>query len=85
MSRSTKLKGIVEIDVAFIGGKEINKHEHKKAKAGRGAVGKTPVLGMRERDGDTIAAPIANEDVATILAAVHASVQPAQPAVGEKQ
>ena len=29
--------------------KKRNKHEHKKLKAGRGAVGKTAVLGMRER------------------------------------
>jgi transposase-like protein len=70
-----KLKGIVEIDVAFVGGKEANKHESKKAKLGRGAVGKTPVLGLRERGGETIAAPIANEDTATILAAVHANVE----------
>src|SRR3954462_5693847 len=53
----TKLKGIVELDECFIGGKERKKHEHKKLKAGRGAVGKTAVLGMRERDGRTILAP----------------------------
>jgi transposase-like protein len=43
-----KLKGIVELDECFIGGKEANKHEHKKLRMGRGPVGKTAVLGMRD-------------------------------------
>lgn len=50
-----KLKGIVEIDEAFFGGKERNKHESKKLHAGRGSVGKSTVLGMRERGGRTLA------------------------------
>lgn len=50
-----KLRGEVEIDECFVGGLEANKHEHKKLKSGRGAVGKVPVLGMRERDGRTFA------------------------------
>src|ERR1700674_262313 len=33
-----KLKGIVEVDETYIGGKEANKHESRKLKAGRGAV-----------------------------------------------
>src|ERR1017187_9128339 len=36
-----KLRGIVEVDECYIGGKERNKHEHKKLRAGRGSVGKT--------------------------------------------
>ena len=43
------LRGIVEMDETFIGGFEGNKHESKKFKAGRGPVGKAPVIGMRER------------------------------------
>lgn len=46
------LRGIIEADETYIGGKETNKHEHKKLKAGRGAVGKMIVLGMRERGGN---------------------------------
>lgn len=40
------LTGVSEIDETFVGGKESNKHESKKLKAGRGAVGKTPVFGV---------------------------------------
>jgi len=47
----TILKGLVEADEAYFGGKEENKHPSKKAKKGRGSVGKVAVLGMRERGG----------------------------------
>ena len=49
-----KLQGIIEIDETYVGGKETNKHE-PKAQAGRGTIGKTAVLGMRERGGRIIA------------------------------
>jgi transposase-like protein len=62
----TKLQGIVEIDEVYIGGKEKNKHEADKLKAGRGAVGKTAVLGMRERGGRTKGFKLANTDAQTI-------------------
>jgi transposase-like protein len=70
-----KLRGIIEIDECFVGGIEANKHEHKKLKAGRGTIGKTPVLGMRERGGRTVATPIANTDAGTVQAKIHRHVE----------
>lgn len=65
------LRGTIEVDETFVGGKEYAKHENKKLKEGRGAVGKVPVLGMRERGGNTKALVIANNDLPTIQAAIH--------------
>ena len=70
-----KLRGIIEIDETYVGGIEGNKHEYKKLKAGRGTVGKTAVLGMRERGGRTVATPIENTDKETIQAAIHQHIE----------
>lgn len=70
-----KLRGIVEVDETYIGGLERNKHESKKLRAGRGPVGKTPVLGMRERGGRMKAMPVENTELETIQAAIYSNVE----------
>jgi transposase-like protein len=69
------LSGIVEADETYLGGREDHKHESKKLRAGRGPVGKTAVLGMRERGGDVKAVVIANTDARTIQDQVTAHVE----------
>jgi transposase-like protein len=52
---SIELKNKVESDSVFTGGLEKNKHAFKKLNLGRGPVGKTHVLVMKERNGPVIA------------------------------
>lgn len=65
----TKLRGIIEADETYIGGKTSNKHKSKRdldnAK-GTGAINKTGVFGMVERDGAVITKVIDKADQETI-------------------
>ena len=53
-----KLSGVVEVDETFVGGKSKNMHKSKRLYAGRGTVGKIPVVGARQRNGKVKAKPV---------------------------
>jgi transposase-like protein len=62
-----KLTGEVEVDETFIGGKNKNRHLSIRRKlAGRGAVGKIPVIGAVSRRGNVVARVIQNTDKPTL-------------------
>ena len=59
--------GPVEVDETFIGGREKNKHGKDKLRAGRGAVGKTTVVGAKDRETNKVKAKVVKETDAETL------------------
>ena len=68
-SGETRFAGPVEVDETFVGGKARNMHAHKREQAikGRGTVGKTAVIGAKDRKTNRVsAAVIDNTDQLTL-------------------
>lgn len=68
--RGGLFRGEIEVDEAYIGGKERNKHASKKLHAGRGSIGKQAVFGLRQRKGDIRAFPIEGTDRVHLQSAI---------------
>ena len=65
--QAVRMAGPVEVDEAFFGGKEKNRHASKRQKLGRGPIGKTAVAAAKDREtGKVSAAVVPSTDQATL-------------------
>lgn len=70
------LRGVVEVDEVYIGGRERNKPKADRVKNRNTRDRKQPVLGIHQRLGPTIAVPIPRADKATLYPLIQKHVRP---------
>ena len=73
------LQGIIEADETYVGGKP--RYKNKNNKRGRGASGKTSVVGAVQREGDVKAEVTDDTKGATVLDFIEQSVEPEDSAL----
>jgi transposase-like protein len=73
-SFNAPLRGTVEADTTFIGGKEKNKHSKDRTGGTQGGAGKEVVLGILERDGELRAGHVADTKGDTLKSVVRDNV-----------
>lgn len=71
-----KLTGVVEVDEMYLGGVEENKHKSKKIQGATGGVGKTMVVGLKQRGGKMRGYTTANAGGRELKALVRNNVEP---------
>ncbi len=76
-SDNVSLKGTVEMDEMYLGGRENNKHESKKTpnNQGRSTKTKTPIFGMLERGGNVVVVKVDNTKGSTLMPIVSQFVE----------
>ena len=73
-SFNAPLKGVVEGDTTFVGGKEKNKHAKDRTGGTQGGAGKEIVFGILERDGELRTAHVEDAKGVTLKGHVHRNV-----------
>lgn len=75
-TRDSGMGPTIEVDETYFGGNERDKHPRKRLNAGRGSVGKQPVIGIMERGGNVVAGPIPSTDGHTLKNVIRHYVTP---------